>query len=219
MNRLTLISATALLLSGMASASTLTVNCNTIGPNPTELSGSISCPQFSLAGQTLNNVMITVSGTINGAITLTNNASTNQTVSGTTTSQFNVGSMAGFAFSNPLFTATFGTGVLTITPGQTITSTGLTGSGSGSLGTATTSLGGYIGIGNFLIPVSTLSGFSVLGGGGQIGSSQATQARATAQVIYDYSPTGGVPEPSTTFTMAAGLVAVAFGVRKRFANR
>ena len=113
-------------------------------------------------------------------ITLTNNGGSSQTISATATSQFSVGAMAGFSFASPLFTDSYGTGSQTIAPGATFTSGSLTGNGSASLGVNTLSLAAYqmVGVGTFLVPVSTLSGISILGGGGNISSNQSTTASA-----------------------------------------
>ena len=99
--------AVLIITSSLASAALLTVNCSVVS-SPTELNANIVCPQFSGAG--LTSVQISVSGGITGSITLTNNASTSQTVTGTTSSAFSVGPLAGFTFVNPIFSASFTTG-------------------------------------------------------------------------------------------------------------
>ena len=181
--------AALLTLPGIASAAVLIVNCNTVS-SPAELSASLTCQRFNVATATLQSIEITVKGPVSGAISgqlgLTNNASTSQIGSASTASQFNVGALAGFSNINPLFTASYGTGSQTLAAGQSATYSGLTGNGSGSLGTATTSLGGYTGAGNFLIPVSTVTSYSFSVSGGNFASSQATTAAATAVVTYTY---------------------------------
>jgi hypothetical protein len=200
----------ALMFSAAASASILTVNCSTIG-SPTELAGNVVCAQFNLAG--LQSVQITVTGGITGSITLTNNSTTPQTVSGTTSSRLSVGALAGFSFVNTIFTASYTTGSQGLLAGQVATFAGLSGSGSGNLGTDSTILAPYIGAGTFNIGLSTLTDLSVIGGGGQIASSQSTNAHGTAEVTYTYA-TSTVPEPTTMSLMGLGLLGFGLVTRK-----
>src|SRR5436309_1127786 len=190
----------ALMFSGIASASTLVVNCSSVS-GPTELSAAaILCPQFNLAGQTLSNISIGVSGGISGSITLTNGDNAPQTGSGTTTTGFSFGALTGFTFVNPIFTSSFTSGTRTLNAGQTLTISGLASTpiSTGSLGNDTTSFAPYTGAGNFTIPVSTSTTFSFSGTGGFFSASQASNANATAVVTYTYAPTtSGVPEPAT----------------------
>jgi hypothetical protein len=102
-----LVFVSVLSLSATPSAATSVVNCSTV-TSTTELNSSVVCPQFNGVG--LQSVEITVSGTITSTITLTNNGSSAQTGSGTTSSGYDVGALAGFTFSNPVFTASFSTG-------------------------------------------------------------------------------------------------------------
>jgi hypothetical protein len=176
-------------LCGVASATTLVENCTTAS-GTTELSTTVSCAQFNIAGATLQSIQITVSGTITGSITLTNNASTTQTGSGTTSSNLNVGALAGFTITNPVFTASFTTGMQTLNPSQTTAFAGLSGTGNGSLGTNSSNFAAYTGAGNFTIPISTATGSSIQGGGGQFAAGGVTSASATAVVTFTYILTG-----------------------------
>ena len=52
----------------------------------------------------------------------------------------------------------------------------------------------------------SLSGISIIGGGGNIGSSQVTKAGCGATISYDYRPTTQVPEPMSIAVLGAGLL-------------
>src|SRR5215472_8552253 len=202
--------AVLILTSSLASAALLTVNCSVVS-SPTELNANIVCPQFSGGG--LTSVQISVSGGITGSITLTNNASTSQTVTGTTSSAFSIGALAGFTIVNPIFSASYTTGPQSLTAGQSKTFAGLSGTGSDNLGTDTTVLAPYTGAGTFNIAVSTLTALAVSGGGGQVASAQSTSANGTATVTYNSAMTG-VPEPGTLAMIGLGILGLAFVSRR-----
>lgn len=203
-----------LMFSSMLSASPILVtNCGTVS-GPTELAASLLCPQFNLGG-TLSNISISVSGGITGSITLTNGDTATQTGSGTTTTSFSFGALNGFTFVNPIFPASFTSGTRTLSAGQTLTISGLSGSGSGSLGNDTTSFAAYTGAGNFTIPVSTSTFFSAGGTGGFFQAAQASNANATAVVTYTFDPEiSAVPEPTTMSLLGLSLLGLGFAYRK-----
>src|SRR5882672_6794717 len=99
-----------LLFAGIASANTLVVNCSTAS-GPGLVSAAIVCGQFNIGGTTLSNISIAVSGGISGSITLTNGDVNPQSGSGTTTMSFNFGPLNGFSFVNPVYPASFTTGL------------------------------------------------------------------------------------------------------------
>jgi hypothetical protein len=204
-----------LVFSSTASASTIVVNCGTVS-GPTELaSAAILCPQFDLGGSVLSSISIAVSGGISGSITLINGDVIAQTGSGTSTTSFSFGALTGFTFVNPIFSASFTTGLQNLSGGQTLTVSGLSGTGSGILGSDTTSFAAYTGAGIFTIPVSTSTLFSAGGTGGFFQASQASIANATAVVTYEYGPATPVPEPTSAVLLGLGLIAVGYKVRKR----
>jgi hypothetical protein len=161
---------------------------------------------------------IELDGSIMGSITLTNNSTALQTGSGATSSQFSAGSLIGFALAGPLFTTTFTTGSQTLEPSATQTFSSLSGSGTAMI-TNTTNFAPYIGSGTFTIPVSTLSQFSVVGGGGNFAGSQSTEATANALVTYTYDQISTTPEPGTAvLTGGAALLILGLVLRRRLVN-
>src|SRR5262249_31058444 len=174
-------------LCGIASATTLVVDCGSVS-GPTEfLSAGILCPQFDPALGTLSSISISISGGITGSLTLTNGSTATVTSVETTSTQFSVGALSGFSFVNPVFSASFTSGNRTLNAGQTLTISGLSGNGNGSLGTNTTTFAPYVGAGNFSILVSTATTLAGTGGGGFPMFAQATIANATAVVTYTYT--------------------------------
>jgi hypothetical protein len=197
-------------LAGTASATIMTVTCSTLS-GPTELNGSLVCPQFN--GLNLQNIAITIDGSISGSITLTNNASITETGSGTTSSQFMVGPLSGFAIASPLFAAMFTTGSQSLTAGQNKTFPGLTGTGSATI-TDTSVFAPYLGAGSFNIPILTSSMLDITGGGGNFAGSQTTTGSATASITYTFGSTT-TPEVSTPVYLVTGLGAILIGLLRR----
>ena len=196
---------------GTASATTITILCSTVS-GPTELNTSFACPQFT--GVNLQGIAITLNGSINGSVTLINNASVTETGSGTTTSEFLVGPLTGFTIAAPLFSVMLTTGSQSLNAGQTKTFSGLTGSGTATIND-TTVLAPYIGSSTFSVPVSTSTGLMVTGGGGNFASSQTTSASATASVVYTFGTINAVPEVSTLAYLGAGFGAILLGLLRR----
>jgi hypothetical protein len=66
--------------------------------------------------------------------------------------------------------------------------------------------------GSFNLTAQTLSGINIIGGGGNVSTSQSTSAFSGGRIVYSYNP---VPEPGSTFLVALALVAPWVGRRRR----
>jgi hypothetical protein len=223
-------SALILMASGLASANSILVTCSTAGPGETELGaatpGTITCAGAGLgAGFAVTSALITVDGAIlNEAgflstVTLTNTNSMSQTASGTTNSLFSeTGLSTNFAWSGSetpgdLFTVSAGTGSVTLgakgtgTASQTVN---VSGSGSATATDTNAQIQTWAddstGVTAFTFTADTLSGLTVLGGGGNVGGSDATFADATATILYTYSVVSTTPEPASMALMGGALV-------------
>jgi len=68
--------------------------------------------------------------------------------------------------------------------------------------------------GSFNVTAQTLSGINIMGGGGNVSTSQSTSAFSGGRIVYSYNP---VPEPGSAFLVALALVAPWVGRRRRAA--
>ncbi len=207
----------AFLFAGIAAADTLVTNCSTVGPIPTELNATVSCGQFDSSLGTLTSISIEIDGEITGSITLTNNALTPQIVKATTASDFSLAApLAGFTFPSTLFEVSFTTGVQSLAAGTPTTFSNLDSGVDSATNSQSSTFAPYEGLGTFSVGVQTVTGITVLGGGGNVVAGQSTDGLATAIVTYNYTPAGTqTPEPTTFAFLALGGGLVALGASRR----
>lgn len=142
-------------------------------------------------------------------ISITNNAATtiNAMVTGSSNLYFSSGYAPLDVFlqnNDPVVELQFPIGSQTFVPGQTSSFGPLAASGSktydlASLISQMQTPGG----GNFSINAQSLNGLTVLGGGGNLFTSQSTTAGSGASIVYSYV---AIPEPSCAILMAFALV-------------
>ena len=191
-------------------AGTLVANCSTIavsGINNT-LNDTIFCPQFDSGLGALQSIQITINGSSDETLGITNHNGVDEIVTIAGEEDFTVSAIPGFTFPSALFSA-----LNTITPfvpGDNVTHDySYSVSGSGDLGMNTTSLASYIGSGTFGIGVSAANNTTV--SGKAVGSFPVAAATsATAAVTYTFTP-----EPASFLLAGCSLAALALVLRIR----
>jgi hypothetical protein len=170
---------------------------------------------------------LSITGLIDGTITLTTGITPATDVQGQTNNKFFLTSaLAGFTFptgtppatGTPLFTLS----AITAPPVNLAANTNsgplaVSGTQSTSVLTNNTLLGGYeaAGGGSFFIPIATSSSLELFGNGDNVGGFQAMTQKATATVTFTYDDgTVLTPEPATIAVLGLGMVALG-AVRRR----
>jgi hypothetical protein len=171
-------------------------------------------------GETLTSVTVSFNGsTFTSSGTLKNTSVTAQTFTFGQSEAFTFTAGAGAPSSLltvPLtVTGNFATPTITLSPGVTISVTDNL-SLSGSLAPITTNLSQFEGAGTFQVDISTLTGETFTGGGGNISATLVSSASPDVTITYSYSPvTSAVPEPTTWAMMLLGFAGVGFMAYRR----
>ena len=208
-----------------AQAATITYSWAPIVEETTEINqnSGAALSLFDSTLGTLTQVDVNTAGSASTTINLTNNAQQPQLVEAT--SQVNLlfnSSVQAIPAStpNPLVIS-LPTGVQNIAAGATYTSPLLTGMAAGSTTfTGAGQLASFSAPGGGLLTVDcvSLSGLTVLGGGGNITATQSTTAGCAADVTYTYeplTPPPSVPAPAPLVLMGLGLAGLAASRRRK----
>lgn len=221
MKRLLFSTAAIALISGLASALTVTeTDTLDTGTRGTELSETLSFDGFQGSG-TVVEVMLTLTGSVendgdgieDSTIEVTNNASSSQDASAGTIADFFFSSTdLSVGLTNPAQVNAL-TGLQSLNAGET-KSFGV----SGSQQSMDTFTGGDVG--QFLTPfdidVATLTGFFLSGGGGNISSNQTTFARGSVSVEYKVDNIAPIPLPASLPILIGAMGGLGFlGWRRR----
>jgi hypothetical protein len=203
-------------MGGIASATSTLVSCTTTFTGPTELNVSLSCPTFNNLLGTLTSIELDFSGGITDSIIIHNTSSTTQSVTASESSLFDL-NLLGFGTPVALFTPNpnLTTGSQSLTAGQTKTFPETSGTSIGSV-FDTAVLGPYEGNGvtTYALPITTVTAQSIIGGGGNVDVTFATQGTINAvDAIYTYTPSS-VPEPATMGLIGTGLLGISL-LRRR----
>ena len=195
---------------GTASAATLgPLSCTGVpaaGMSAVDFSGELHCPQFNVAGGTLTSIVLELTGSITGSISLTNTDTTTQYPWARIETYFLFEPPAGFPAWVPV-APSFDCGPLWLDAGQSGgCHTAVPVSASDTV-TNTSILAPYIGGSTFAIPLWTLTVLTTEGGEGYVTANWATLAAARATVTFEYQPQA-VPEPTTLLLVGIGLVSL-----------
>jgi hypothetical protein len=229
LRRILIVSALAVVATGMASASSLIVNCTpSLTSQPTELDATITCTGLGGTGITsseVTGIQFEIFGSVDNppsTLTLTNNNSTSQSGYAFTDSEFAFTSVpTGVTLPVDGLGNTFGVIAATCAP-TTSSCVSLAGGATQTFpvsGNANTGLLSVLGAdlanyeGTFSFTGTTATSFTSAFSGGNVTVNQVTADNLSAEEVISYN-TGNAPEPTTLVLFGSALVGLGC-IRKR----
>jgi hypothetical protein len=198
-------SANASLLCGVSSCTETITSVNA----PTEISQTLILDLFPSIYGTLTSVDLSLGGNINTSGTIANNSASPQSYSLSVSEQLSYSGGVGAPSNFPSLNAGGSVGPFSGTLASGATDSF---SGSASLGptnsTITTLLNEWTGSGTFDVLLSSLTGISISGGGGNLSASQSSDAGGMITLTYNFGPTSTTPLPASLPLFASGLGAL-----------
>jgi PEP-CTERM motif len=223
MKRLSILAA-SLVVAASAQALTTPVSSFSNAQQTTEINQTGTLNLFDSNLGTLTGVSLTYNGAMTSTIGLANRAAGTETVEavGTTSLRF-TSTLAGL---NTVISAVPARLGLTVTTGEQDIAAGATRSfgplNDTKSATLDAALAGFLaqfqaaGGGSFGLGCRSVSGLNLIGGGGNVGSTQATTAGCGASIVYTYTAASTpVPEPTSLALVGLALAAAGFTASRR----
>lgn len=189
----------------------------------TEISQSGLLDYFDTTLGILDSVQLTLNGSMTTTITLTNQAAQSQSGTATGLVDLYFSGVPALTVPAPAIAMTAPTGFVTLASGATQSFGPILDSDTWNSGVQTgagiLSAFSLSGGGTFSVSCNSLSGISIVGGGGNFNSTQVTTAGCGATVVYNYhtAPPPSVPEPATLGLLGLGLLGLGAMRRRKAA--
>jgi hypothetical protein len=229
LRRILIVSALAVTATGLASASSIVVNCTPSVVASTELDATITCAGLTgtgiLASQ-VTGIQLEIFGSVDAppsSLTITNNDTSSHSGYAFTDSEFNfTGVPVGVTLPTDGLGNTFGVIAATCSPttsscvnlagGASMTFPVSGNSNTGLMSVAGADLAAYEG--SFSFVGTTATNFTSAFGGGNVSVTQVTTDDLNAEEVITYNPTSSTPEPTTLVLFGSALIGLGC-VRKR----